>query len=126
MVVVIVAIKVLVWDVEVINVAVTVKVLIIEVRAVMVNGKLSDVDMVVEPFTFLIVVSVSYSVDVLARWWDTSTNRLAGVIMVFVSGIGVEVLANVNANIFAAVMTVLEFDVPSPLVKFVCCAAFNT
>ena len=41
-------------------------------------------------------------------------------IMGFVSGIGVEVLADANVNVFASLMTDLEFVVPKPLGEFGC------
>ena len=46
---------------------------------------------------------------------DALIDTLAGVIMDFVTGIGVEVLADANGNVFASLMTALEFAVPVPL-----------
>ena len=54
----------------------------------------------------------SYFVYVLS---DVVVDALARVIMGFVSGIGVEVLADANANVFASLMPPLEFAVPKPL-----------
>ena len=45
---------------------------------------------------------------------DVVVDALTGVIMAFVSGIGVEVLADANANVFASLMPALEFAVPKP------------
>ena len=42
-------------------------------------------------------------------------NALAGLAMVFVFGIGVEMLTDGNTNVFAAAITVLEFAVTTPL-----------
>ena len=43
-----------------------------------------------------------------------------GVIMDVVTGIGVEVLADANVNVFASMMTALEFAVPKPREGFNC------
>ena len=66
-------------------------------------------------------VPIPYFLDVLSgmlvgMWIDA----LAGVIMGFVSGIGVEMLAGLNGNVFASPMTALEFDVPKRLEEFSC------
>ena len=53
----------------------------------------------------------SYFVYVLS---DVVVDALARVIMGFVSGIGVEVLADANGNVFASLMTALEFALPKP------------
>ena len=62
--------------------------------------------------TLELVVSISYFVYVLS---DVVVDALTGVIMGFVSGIGVEVLADANSNVFASLMPVFEFAVPKPL-----------
>ena len=54
---------------------------------------------------------VSYFVYVLS---DVVVDALTGVIVGFVSGIGVEVLADANSNVFASLMPALEFAVPKP------------
>ena len=52
---------------------------------------------------------------------DAWIDALAGVIIGFVSAIGVEVLADTNGNGFASLMTALEFAVPKPSVgEFSC------
>ena len=67
------------------------------------------------------VVSISYFVDMLAEVVvDPSIDALAGAITVFVSDIDVEVLADVNVNIFAFSMTAVEFAMPKPLAEFSC------
>ena len=65
-------------------------------------GVLTDVDITSE-----FAVAVSYFADSLS---DMATD----VIMGFVSDIGVEALANANVNIFASLMTALEFGLPPP------------
>ena len=59
-------------------------------------------------------VPISYFVDVL------SDMVVACVITGFVPGIGVEMLADANVNVFAFLMTVLEFAAPTPLREFGC------
>ena len=55
-------------------------------------------------------------VDVLSDMaLDAWIDALASVIIGFVTGIGVEVLADANGNVFASLMTALEFAVPEPL-----------
>ena len=55
-------------------------------------------------------------VDVLSDMAvDAWIDALAGVIIGFAPGIGIEVLADANGNVFASLMTALEFAVPKPL-----------
>ena len=51
---------------------------------------------------------------------NASINSVVGVIMGFVSGIGVEVLAGANVNFFGSPMTIFDFAVPKPLGEFRC------
>ena len=51
---------------------------------------------------------------------DVVVDALIGIIMVFVSGIGVAVLTDANVNVFAS-----EVAVPAPLVGFCGRAAFE-
>ena len=63
----------------------------------------------------LLVIDVRTDM-VIGAWIDA----LAGVIKGFVSGIGVEVLAGANINVFASLMPALEFAVPKPIYEFSC------
>ena len=47
-------------------------------------------------------------------------DTVAGVIMGFVPGIGVEVLAGANVNFFGSPMAIFDFAVPKPLGEFSC------
>ena len=47
-------------------------------------------------------------------------DALAGAIMGFVPGIGVEVLADAIGNVFVSLMAALEFAVPNPFGEFSC------
>ena len=49
-----------------------------------------------------------------------STGTVTDVIMFFLSDIGVEVLTDANVNVFAFLMTVLEFAAPTPFREFIC------
>ena len=49
---------------------------------------------------------------------NTLLGTVSGAVMDFVSGIGVKVVADVNAYGFAAVMTVLEPGMPTPSEEF--------
>ena len=51
---------------------------------------------------------------------DALINAVTDIISGFVSSIGVEVLADANVNVFASLMTDLEFAVPKPLGEFSC------
>ncbi len=74
---------------------------------------------------------VTYTADVLSGvmvevFIDELAGVLAGVMIGVVLGIGVEVLADVNVNVCAAVMTALvEFPMPTTLEEFSCWAAFD-
>ena len=60
-------------------------------------------------------VPISYCVDALSVVVvDELMDALADVITRFVTGIGVEVLADANGNVCASLMTVLEFAAPKP------------
>ena len=63
-------------------------------------------------------VTVSYAVGVLVSvWLDKLTAVDSGdVILVTASGIGVDMLADVDTNVFAAGIADLNFSVPSPFV----------
>ena len=45
---------------------------------------------------------------------DALVDVLTGAIMVFVPGIGVEVLADTNVNVITSLINALEFAVPKP------------
>ena len=67
------------------------------------------------------VVSILYLVDVLSSMVvDALINLLAGVTMGVVTGSGSEVLADANVNVFASLMTDLEFAVPKPTLAVSC------
>ena len=53
---------------------------------------------------------------------DTS---VAGIMMGFVTGVGVEMLADANVDMSTSLTSALEFAVPKPLGEFNCCAAFG-
>ena len=107
------AVKVLVWDAATIDLVVLVEALFIDVLAEVVTAS-------------EFAAPASYFVYVLS---DTVVDALAGVMadamMGFVTGIGVEMLADANVNVFAALMIALEFGLPKPLGEFSCCAAFG-
>ena len=56
---------------------------------------------------------------------NVSVTSLADGIIVFASDIDPEVLADVNASVFAAVITALDFVVPTLLEELGCRAAFD-
>ena len=102
-VVVVVVAKVLVWDAGIIEVVVVVEALFI--------GVLADVVIALE-----FAAPVSYFGDILSPMtMDVSAGVAADVIMGFVADIGVEVMADANGNVFASLMTALDFAVPKPL-----------
>ena len=73
-------------------------------------GVLTDVDITSE-----FPVTVSYFGDVPSGMAvGALTGAVTDAMMGFVSGIGVEVLADANVNAFAFIMTTLEFAVPKP------------
>ena len=104
---VVVMVTVLVWAAAVINMVVVVEVLVIDVRADVVIVMLAGVNNIVLAAAFVIVLEFAVSIPYFA-------------IMGFVTGIGVEVLADANGNVFASLMTALEFDVPKALEEFRC------
>ena len=97
--------EVSVWTAAVINMAAEAKKSAIDVRADAMRDVLVDVELIVVPAALIMLefaVSASCSADVLSGVVaDALTNAVAtGVIMVFVPGISVELLADVNANVF--------------------------
>ena len=108
-VVVVVVVRVLVWATAIID--------IVEVDKVLFIGVWADVDI-----TSAFAVTVSYFGDMLS---GKVVGALNDAIMGFLSDIGVEVLADANVNVFASLMTALEFALPKPLGGFSCCAAFG-
>ena len=61
------------------------------------------------------VVTILYLVDVLSSMVvDALIDLLACATMGIVTSIGSEVLADTNVNVFASLMTALEFAVPKP------------
>ena len=115
LVVVVVVTKVLLRATAIIDMVVTVELLLVD--------SLTEVDIIavggiVTVLKFALLV-VPYSVDVssgvpIGVFMDT----LAGVMPGVLTGIGVEVLPDVNANAFAVAMTALDFPVSSPLDPF--------
>ena len=93
--------------------------LVIDVRVDLVIDMLAGVEIIVGAsvmISFKLPVSISYFAYVLSDVAvGTLIDALALVIMGFVSGIGVEVLADANSNVFASLMPPLEFAVPKPL-----------
>ena len=89
-------VDVLVWTEAIIGMGLVVEGLVIDVRADVLIDKLAGVE--------IIVVAAAVS----------------GEIMVFVPGIGVEILADANANIFTSLMTALEFAEAEPSEEFRC------
>ena len=104
-----------------INIAMAVEVLVIDVRADAVIDTLSGG---VEIMAAAVVVIACEFVVTVYCFVDDGLFNMAvealidGGIMRFVSGIGVEVLPGVNANVAASERTALEFAVPNPLRKF--------
>ena len=99
-------------------------VMIIEVRAGLAIDTWAGVEIIVVAAIVIALecaVPVSYFSDVLSGMVvGTLIDALAGVIIGFVSSIGVEMLADANVNVFASLMTALEFAVPKPLEEFSC------
>ena len=109
-----VVVKLLVWTAAVIDIVVVVGVLVI---GVCIEVKLIVVGVIV---IFLkCALPVSYSVDAITSNVDVDffVDLLTDIMLVVLPGIGVEVLADVNANAFT-VVTVLEFPVSTPLEGF--------
>ena len=113
--VVVVVVKVTVWS---INIVLVVEMLVIDVRVDVVIDTLFGVEILVGAAVVIaveLVVSISYFAYVPSNVVvGELIHALARVIMGFVSGIGVEVLADANANVFASLTIVLEFAVPKP------------
>ena len=110
-VIIVVVVKVVVWASAIVNMVVVVEVLIMNV--------LADVEVIVVgfvlnvlKFTLPVSCSVYVSSDVAV---DLSMDSL---ILNVLTGISIEVLADVNANDFAVAMTALEFPVSTPLDDF--------
>ena len=65
------------------------------------------------------VLTVPYSVDVSSGVAvDMFIDSLAGVTFAVLIGIGIEVMADVNPNTFAGIMTALKFPMSTPLEEF--------
>ena len=111
---VVVVFDVLVWAGAVINTVV--EALVVDVEVIVVATVLIVLNF---------VVRVSYSVDVLSGVVvDVLVDKLAGLsggaTICVVLGIGVEVLAGVNANIFAVAKISLNVSMTGPLAEFSC------
>ena len=119
--VVVVVVKVLMWDTPIIDMVVVVEVMVIDV--------LVDVEIIVVGFTVIVLkltLSALYSVDVPSDVAvELFMDALTCAIIVFLTEIGVEVLPDVSANAFAVIITALEFPVLAPLEKFRRGAAFD-
>ena len=102
--VVIVVVKVLVWDTAVINIVVVVEMLPNDVRVDVLIDKLTEVEIIVVGAVvsaLKFAVTISYCVDVLfAVVSNELTDVLACVIMGFVTDIVVGVLAGANISDF--------------------------
>ena len=113
-VVVIVVVRVLVWAAEISNVVVVVEVLV------------NDVDGVANILVGAIVIALKFvlptscSVDMSSSdvVVDLFMDALAGVMFAVLTGIWIDVLADVSANAFAVAVTALEFPVSTPLEGF--------
>ena len=108
---------------------VTVEVSGIDVRSDVASDTLANLGIIVLAAGVILLefaVTVTYSVGVMSGVVaDALLNMLTGTIIGCVSDIGVEVLADVNANVFAAVITTLEFAVPMPSEECWCCLPFD-
>ena len=85
-------------------------------------GVLADVEIMAVAVLVIVlkfVLAVPYSVDV-SSGVDVGMfiNASADVMLAVLTGIGIEVMADVNPNTFAGVMTALEFSVTKPLAEF--------
>ena len=112
-VIVVVVAKVLVWAASIFGIVVVVEVLSI--------GVLADVEIIVVGVIAIILkvpLPIPYSVDVPSGLVVDSF--MDAVICGALTGIGIEVLADVTANAFAVVMIALEFPVSTPLEEFGC------
>ena len=91
-----------------------VEVLVIDV---LVEVDIIAVDVIVIVLKF--ILSASYSVDTSSDVTvDLSMDVLADAMIGVLPMIGIEVLADSNANTFAVVKTVVEFPVSAPLEEF--------
>ena len=101
--------KLLVWATSIINIAVVVEVLAI--------GVLADVGIIVVG-VLKSVLPVTYSVDVSSDVdIDLFMDALVGVMIGVLPGIGIEVLAAMGVNTFAAI-TLLKCPMGTPLEEF--------
>ena len=116
MVVIVVAvIKVLVWTGAVVGRIVVTEVLFIDVWTDLVIKMLAAVGIIVVAAVIIILefeVPMTCFVCVLSD--DALINVLTSEKMGFVPSIAVEVLADANANVFASLVTALEFAVTKP------------
>ena len=107
--------KVLVWTAAIVNMVVEVEALVIDLCAGVVVDTLHGVDIIVMPAIVSdseLAGPISYFVDVLS---DMVVDAFVlTCVMAFVPDIGVEVLADANANIFAFLVTALELALPKP------------
>ena len=110
--VLVVVVKVLVWDAAVINMVV-----VVEVFDVLVTAEIIVVGVIVIVLKFALpdLSSVDVPSDVTV---DLFMDAVAGARLAVLPEIGIEVLSDVSANAFAVVMTALEFPVPTPLEEF--------
>ena len=127
---VVIAVKVLVWDAEVVNMTVVVEALAIDMRAGVVSNAFTDflsemltgVDIIASAAVVIVfdfAVTISYPANVLSNVvTDVLINALADALIRFLTIIDVEVLADVKANVFA--ITALEFAVSMSLEEFDC------
>ena len=106
-VVVVVLNRGLVWDAATIDLVVLVEALFIDVRA----------EVIASEFTGTVSCFVYVLSDMVV---GALTGVMADAMMGFVTGIGVEMLADANVNVFAALMIALEFGLPKPLGEFSC------
>ena len=116
---VVVVVEVLVMAAAVISMGVTVEVSVIGVWANMVIDMLAGADIIVMAvFSIALgfVLPVSHFVDVLS---GMVVDALTGVIMVFETGVGV------NINVFVSITTALGFAAPTPWKELSRCAEFS-
>ena len=114
MVVVVIVVNVLLWVAAMINMVVVVEVLVIDVLTGVGIIVVGDIVIVLN-----FASPESYSVDSPSRMAvDLFMDMSSDVTLGFLPAIGIEVLADVNANDFTVAMTVLEFTVSTPLEGF--------
>ena len=97
-------VKTLVWAAAMFNMVAVVEALVIDVLA---GVEIIVVDIIVNVLKF--ALPVPYSVDASS---DVAVDLL---MLGVLPGIGIAVLADVNANAFTVAMTALEFPVSTPL-----------